>query len=212
MKVFHDNSKYAMQSAVIELSPLFDLIRNDPHGEGLLSRTETSNEYGKVVNKLLKQHLKHIPGFYLWLSQESKEIIYVGKANDLHRRLSENLKHSRVALYAKIYGMQDEWLERVSSRYPEMWRVYQNNWKSAEKRQAADSLLYVGSEDLAHLRLELVESHLIKKLKPKANVQNVELSTEYQSLRPISLEVIEACSLNVMSAIQRTVPFMLRNE
>jgi predicted GIY-YIG superfamily endonuclease len=105
----------------------------DPKGLGLRSKNVEGVRYSKLVSSLIPLITKSLPGFYIQISKDqysASEVIYVGKSNDLHRRLTENLKHERIAFWAHAYnGVHPEWQAAAEADSPAMWRVYKNHWQ-----------------------------------------------------------------------------------
>jgi hypothetical protein len=198
-----------MKTAKIDLSPLLEFARRDPGGLGLQSKNLEGKNYSKLASNLLNASLDNnfnqLPGFYFWIDdscQDESKVIYVGKSNNLKRRLLENLKHSRIAFWKDIHGLKSEWIDAAKANSPEMWRIYQNHWKKAESRSGATSILWVGDYALQHVRLELIEGWLITQCNPRTNTQNKnDYSYEYKSLNGRSKQIIDGWSDRISKAL-----------
>lgn len=187
-----------MKSFKIDLHPILEFVKGDPEGLGLSPKNSKSKDYARVVTGLVGNAPALIPGFYFLLNENtdgSSNIIYIGKSNNLQRRLRENLKHDRLAFYKDIYNeIKPEWEEIARVDYPKMHLFYANHWERAKSKSGASTIIWIGDESLQHIRLELIEGCLISRFKPSTNTQNTKPSQEYENLKGRSKKIINAWS------------------
>jgi CRISPR/Cas system CSM-associated protein Csm2 small subunit len=194
-----------VKSIKIDLNPILNFVKNDPEGYALSQKNSKSKDYARLVTTLVGNDPELLPGFYFLINEKSdgdSNIIYIGKSNNLQRRLRENLKHDRLAFYKDIYKeIKSEWEEIAKADYPKMHQFYANHWERAKSKSGATTIVWVGDESLQHIRLELIEGWLITHFEPSTNTQNTKLSQEYENLKGRSKKIIDAWSKRILNEL-----------
>lgn len=157
-------------------APLVSFAADDPEGLGIFGRTKEGKEFARIVRDLVPHNI-NVSGFYCWGSFSVEGVwqpVYVGQSHDLERRLLEGLKHERIAFWVQAGFSEDQFIEKGHKYYPEKWGEYKRGWERCVKKASATHVIWVKTRSLAHLRLELIESELIRKWQPPGNTQNTD--------------------------------------
>lgn len=158
----------------VSIEPLIRFAAEDTDGQGVVGRTERGKRFAREVRKLIPEQLG-LPGFYCWcgFSPEGRWVpYYVGQSHVLERRLLENVKNGRVAIWVHAGHSLENLLELGAAHYPEKWSEYRRHWERHLRKAGATYIAWVRTPAWAHLRLELIEAALIRRWAPAGNTQN----------------------------------------
>ena len=145
----------------------------------------SSNDFGNGKSKVCKDFsndLKNIvsaipkkPGVYIWLNNESKEIIYVGKALSdrngfLQRRIRDELYEERLFFYLKKYDY-DKAIELFS--YYKRGGVFSpqslRHFERSSRKKSTTHIIWFSSDSVDNTELKnlsFLEGKLVESLNP----------------------------------------------
>lgn len=193
-----------ISAGMLNIDGLSKIAQNDKEGDGVWADTEVGKKYSKKVAKLIPKDLTGVSGFYFWVSMaEGKcDFVYVGQSHDLRRRLSEGLKHERIAFWVHHGFDINRWVEPAKIKHPKKWMEYEKYTVRAARKAGTTHIIWVARPKLAHYRLELIEAILIEELRPPANSQNI---GEHKDLKNIDPEIKNELSLLAKHILQEAL-------
>jgi len=164
--------KFDYSSGMIPLQELIDYANEDQQGRGLWTRNKEGRKFSSFVSRILQPfNLSKQSGIYVWIKVNmsgNDQKIYVGQSHDLGERLRKELSSERVAFWP-LYTIE-KWDKEGKEHYPNTWPRYRGQWKRAQAKEGATHIVWVASNNLAHIRLELIEARLIDKYKKCINI------------------------------------------
>ncbi len=176
IKPTKEEQKDTFEYGIINTAPLLSFAKNNPDGSGIWGDTQQGREYAKTVRKLLPESLDRVSGFYCWYKLTNDETtnkhIYVGQSHNLYRRLTEGLKHERMAFWKDAGHDIEGFKKQGADHYPRKWQQYLLGWERCLKKAGTTHVVWVATPSLAYIRLEIIEEMLIKEWHPIGNTQN----------------------------------------
>jgi len=164
--------KFDYSSGVISLQELIDYANEDQRGRGLWIQNEEGKQFSNIVTSIVNQcNLPQESGIYVWIKVDklgNNRKIYVGKSHNLRQRLREEISEERVAFWPEYPN--ESWDAEGQRHYPDKWPQYRVAWNRAQDKEGATHIVWVASNNLAHIRLELIEARLIHKYQECFNI------------------------------------------
>ncbi|MBM3792233.1 MAG: hypothetical protein FJW35_18045 [Acidobacteria bacterium] len=189
-----------MESGLISVGPLYDLIRSNPDPKGLLLGSPMRRRYGSVA-KIICAAIAQAQGFYLWGRYEANGLwrnTYIGKAGfgktaHLRGRILEELKDERACIWRAF--VSERMLREAGKRnHPTMWHVYKQHMARALKKTGTTHIAWVADPNLPKSAVQNIESDLIEILNPAANV-----------LRPVPPVSLQKHTKEIIAALRAQI-------
>jgi len=166
----NDMTNMIYSSGTLSLNPLIKFAESDPAGQGIWVQNKEGKEFSRLITELLddkqKYPLTNKSGVYVWVKKSSDhtvEYLYVGQSHNLRRRLYEELTKERIAFWPSISKEKIDAEGKI--KYADKWGQYKVGLDRTMKKQGVTHIIWLESADLAHVRLQLIESRLISEYK-----------------------------------------------
>ena len=189
-----------MQSGYFSIRNVLEYATDHPYPAIPSSNNHKAvyNGYKGVFQPLLQQ-VPVIPGWYAWMKigGRSLELIYLGKSgkgrtSDVRARLDEEFRDERIAIWATV----DEKLRNSEPR-----GKYATEAKRSLRKAGVTHIIWWGQAGLDNEQVKGVECNLIKKFKPRANVQKGQCTDRYSELTVEAIDTFERVTEELKSKI-----------